>query len=184
MLFDVKHKIEGKIKPVARHIPLSPNSITVLSIISMLIGGYFVITNSLIYAACLVFLSGFLDIMDGVVAKARNKVTRFGNFFDKFADRVNDAVILSSIIVANMVNIYLGVFVLCVIVLGSYASAVIESLTKTNIGSVMSMRGIRILIITIGIALNQIFIMMCVLAFLGIAALIERISNAKKYLKD
>jgi phosphatidylglycerophosphate synthase len=183
MLFNIKGRIENKIAPIARHIPLSPNTITILSIISMAFAGYHVTNYHFVYAGILVFVSGFLDILDGAVAKANNRATEFGNFFDKFADRLNDMIIISSVIVAGLVSIYLGLFVLLVIVLASYSSAVVESITKTNIGSVLSMRGLRILIIAAGLISNNILIMMAVLAVLGVLALGDRILNAAKLLR-
>jgi phosphatidylglycerophosphate synthase len=35
--------------------------------------------------------SGFFDLVDGQVARATNRVTRFGAFFDSVVDRYSDA---------------------------------------------------------------------------------------------
>jgi archaetidylinositol phosphate synthase len=183
MLFNFKQKIENGLEPIARHIPISPNIITIISILCMLFAAYFVTRYYFVYAGILVLVSGFLDILDGAVAKAQNRTTDFGNFFDKFADRVNDIIIISVIIAAGLIDAYFGLLVLAIILLASYASAVIESLTKTNIGSVMSMRGIRIFVIAFGLMLNGILIMMVLLFLLGILALGERLANAVKMLK-
>ena len=43
-----------------------------------------------IYAG-LVVISGFFDLVDGQVARATNRVTRFGAFFDSVIDRYSDA---------------------------------------------------------------------------------------------
>src|SRR5437879_13186610 len=39
-----------------------------------------------IYAGLVIIFSGFLDLVDGQVARATNRVTRFGAFFDSVVD--------------------------------------------------------------------------------------------------
>ena len=43
------------------------------------------------YAGLVIIFSGFFDLVDGQVARATNRVTRFGAFFDSVVDRYSDA---------------------------------------------------------------------------------------------
>ncbi len=43
------------------------------------------------YAGLVIIFSGFFDLVDGQVARATNRVTRFGAFFDSVVDRYCDA---------------------------------------------------------------------------------------------
>src|SRR5712692_11459111 len=43
------------------------------------------------YAGLVIIGSGFFDLVDGRVARASNRVTRFGGFFDSVIDRYSDA---------------------------------------------------------------------------------------------
>jgi len=43
------------------------------------------------YAGLVIIGSGFFDLVDGQVARATNRVTRFGAFFDSVVDRYSDA---------------------------------------------------------------------------------------------
>src|SRR2546430_15983448 len=43
------------------------------------------------YAGLIIIGSGFFDLVDGEVARAQNRVTRFGAFFDSVIDRYSDA---------------------------------------------------------------------------------------------
>ena len=43
------------------------------------------------YAGLVIIGSGFFDLVDGAVARASNRVTRFGGFFDSVIDRYSDA---------------------------------------------------------------------------------------------
>src|SRR5438309_10640699 len=42
------------------------------------------------YAGLIIIGSGFFDLVDGEVARAQNRVTRFGAFFDSVVDRYSD----------------------------------------------------------------------------------------------
>jgi len=44
-----------------------------------------------VYAGLIIIGSGFFDLVDGEVARAQNRVTRFGAFFDSVVDRYSDA---------------------------------------------------------------------------------------------
>ena len=44
-----------------------------------------------LYAGLIIIGSGFFDLVDGEVARAQNRVTRFGAFFDSVVDRYSDA---------------------------------------------------------------------------------------------
>src|ERR1043166_3607579 len=43
------------------------------------------------FAGLIIIGSGFFDLVDGEVARAQNRVTRFGAFFDSVVDRYSDA---------------------------------------------------------------------------------------------
>src|ERR1051326_7153142 len=43
------------------------------------------------YAGLVIIGSGFFDLVDGQVARATNRVTKFGAFFDSVIDRYSDA---------------------------------------------------------------------------------------------
>lgn len=178
MLWDLKRRVEKKLENLAKILPLDPNLVTVFSIIAMLLAGLFVIEDYFVTAAALVFLSGFLDLFDGVEARAHNKATGFGSWFDRVADRVNDMIILSAILIQGSAGIFLPLIVLILIVLASYMSAVLDSITHTNIGSILSMRGIRIIVIVFMLLFNQIPLGMAVLFALACISIIERFYRA------
>ncbi len=88
---------------VAHEIGLSPNQVSLLGILATL-GSAYCYWNSqpseslLLVAALLLLISGFLDALDGVLARAYGETTLFGGFLDSLLDRYSDAIILVSII--------------------------------------------------------------------------------------
>src|SRR3977135_4216872 len=51
------------------------------------------------YAGLVIIGSGFFDLVDGRVARASNRVTRFGGFFDSIVDRYSDASLFLGLLV-------------------------------------------------------------------------------------
>lgn len=68
------------------------------------------------------------------------------------------------------------------VVLSSYISAVLEAQTKTRIGERLSLRGLRVMIIVLGLALNYVTFAFYMLAVLAVFAFVERFYTARKIL--
>lgn len=92
---------------VAHTIGLTPNQVSLLGVLAALVSAYCYWSSQfndslLIAAALLLLVSGFLDALDGVLARAYRKTTLSGGFFDSLLDRYSDAVILVSIILGRL----------------------------------------------------------------------------------
>ncbi|MBN2330896.1 MAG: CDP-alcohol phosphatidyltransferase family protein [Candidatus Aenigmarchaeota archaeon] len=73
---------------------LSPNQWTMLTIIPALLALYFLVNSQFLYAAIFFIISGFLDMVDGAVARVMGKVTKLGAYLDTMMDRYVEAVII------------------------------------------------------------------------------------------
>ncbi len=84
---------------LARYIgklPISPNTWTLLSMIPAVIGFYFAMQQNVIAALILFALSGFLDGVDGAIARHRGSSTKLGGFIDGVSDRFVDFLVVVS----------------------------------------------------------------------------------------
>ena len=169
--------------PLAKHLKINPNSITLLSVVAMAFAFISVLRQEFYMAALFTFISGYLDLLDGTVAKYHRKVTKFGAFLDRVVDRINDALIISAVVLSGLVSLYLGLFVLLFTLLSSYVSAVLESQTKSKIGEKLSLRGVRLMVIISGFILNSLIYAFYILAILSLVAFLERIYTAKIVIK-
>lgn len=176
-----KEKIEGKLDWILPNV--SPNGITLSSIVWMFIAAGFILQKELLWAGICVFLSGFCDILDGAIAKKYKRTSAFGSFLDKTADRINDAAILCAVILAGLVSVGFGLLVLIVILLASYMSAVIDAAWK-NKGEELSLRWVRLCIIAIGLFANRAELMMFALLVTGLYSFFDRLIFAVKHLKN
>lgn len=69
---------------------LSPNQVTLASLLSSLLASLLLALGHPVLYGLLIFLSGFLDGVDGALARLTGKATPFGGFFDSLADRYSD----------------------------------------------------------------------------------------------
>jgi archaetidylinositol phosphate synthase len=73
---------------------LDPNLMTALAYPLCAIAGYFVYAKDYPLALVFVVLSSIVDNLDGAIAKANNKKTSFGSYFDAMTDRIQEFFIL------------------------------------------------------------------------------------------
>lgn len=141
------------VKPLAR-IGLTPNMVTILGVVASIGSCYFYITwrgtpIAIFYAGLLVLFSGFLDAIDGVLARTTGKVSPFGGFFDSVADRYSDAIVLSGIIISCVVDPLIGFSALIGSLMVSYARSRAEAENVNMSGVGIAERAERMILIAI-----------------------------------
>jgi CDP-diacylglycerol---glycerol-3-phosphate 3-phosphatidyltransferase len=110
------------------------------------------------YAGLVIIGSGFFDLVDGQVARATNRVTRFGAFFDSVVDRYSDA----------------SQFVMVSAIMVSYTRARAESLIGSCRVGFME-RPERLVLIIIGALFNRMAPVLWIIAVLSTITVIHRI---------
>lgn len=84
---------------LAKHIsklPISPNAWTVISVIPAVVGVWLAINNNPLGAFIAFAVSGFMDGIDGSVARYRNTASHLGAFVDGVVDRFVDFMVVIS----------------------------------------------------------------------------------------
>ena len=82
---------------------VSPNLITTVGVLMNVAAGVAFMLGSLAGGGLLVLLGGFVDIVDGHVARRAGLQTRFGSFYDSTTDRIAEIVVLMGVF-----SLYLG----------------------------------------------------------------------------
>lgn len=127
----LKEQFENTVKVFVKPLGglgVTPNHLTMLGILLAGVTAYIYTkapenSDYLLYAAGMFIVSGFVDAIDGVLARSTGKVTKFGGFFDSVADRYSDAIVYSGIIVAGLCNLWWGLLALFGSMIVSYARA-------------------------------------------------------------
>ncbi len=173
---------------------INPNVLTalglVINVIAAFLFGYATAETQrrmFFYAGLVIIGSGFFDLVDGRVARARNKVTRFGGFFDSVVDRYSDA---SQFLGYSDASQFLGLlvfyargerfsyvlltaFVMISAIMVSYTRARAESLIGSCRVGFME-RPERLVLVIIGALFNRMAPVLWVIAVLSTITVIHR----------
>jgi len=138
----------------AHKIGLTPNTISaigvVLAFLSALAYAEWQISKLyLLLATALLLVSGFCDVLDGVLARLYQNATAFGGFLDSLLDRYADAFVYVGIMMGGLCDIIWGLVALTGSSLVSYTRARAEAagVKMETIG--LAERAERILILAI-----------------------------------
>jgi archaetidylinositol phosphate synthase len=144
-LTSFRYRFTRYIEPVADifvKLEISPNIITVLSILAGVLAGVFMIWQSFLLGSIVLFISATFDLVDGAVARRIGKETKFGAVFDWIADKYVDCFVLLCIGLSGIpiISMYLSVpaladfgIVACAII-GSMMNTFIKPVTYAEIG--------------------------------------------------
>jgi CDP-diacylglycerol---glycerol-3-phosphate 3-phosphatidyltransferase len=76
---------------------ISPNVLTTLGLVLTAIAAFLVASDRWLLAGLALVAGGMMDVLDGAVARATERSTPFGAFYDSVSDRISDGVILAGI---------------------------------------------------------------------------------------
>ncbi|MBZ5548541.1 MAG: CDP-alcohol phosphatidyltransferase family protein [Acidobacteriia bacterium] len=165
---------------------INPNLLTVMGLVvntyAAFLFGYATGENQrrmFLYAGLVIIGSGFFDLVDGRVARASNKVSLFGGFFDSVVDRYSDASLFFGLIVYyargnRFFYVVLTALVMISSIMVSYARARAESLIGTcRVGFLE--RPERLVLLIIGALFNVMAPVLWVIAVLSTITVIHRI---------
>lgn len=112
---------------------INPNALTLLGLVVNFWAAVMFATGRFKTAAIIIFFAGFLDMLDGQVARRTNRVTAFGAFYDSTLDRYSDMALYMGLLVYYAVNgrsfyVVLAAVATAGSVMVSYARARAESL--------------------------------------------------------
>ena len=129
--------------------------------------------------AMIIFFAGFLDMLDGQVARRQNRVTAFGAFYDSTLDRYADMALYMGLLVYYSVSGRTPYVVLAAVatagsVMVSYARARAESLIPLCKVGFME-RPERLVLLIIGGLFNRMGAVLWVIAVISTITVIHRI---------
>ncbi len=158
---------------------INPNLLTFFGLLVNLSASVMFARGRFGQAAALIFFAGFLDILDGQVARRQNRVTAFGAFYDSTLDRYSDMALYMGLLVYYAVNGRASYVILAAVatagsVMVSYARARAESLIPTCKVGFME-RPERLVLLIIGGTFNRMAPVLWVIAVVSTITVIHRI---------
>jgi len=91
----LRQRVRGAAIPVAialGRLGLTPNGLTVIGFLGTSLAAYAAAQQAWLASGILVLVFGIFDLFDGTLARATNRVSRFGAFLDSTLDRAGEAI--------------------------------------------------------------------------------------------
>ena len=107
---------------------IKPNTMTLIGVMGNIAAAVLIALGHISWGGLLVLLMGPVDAIDGVMARQRGRVTRFGGFVDSVADRYSELFILGGLLIfyvnrGETLPVILAYLAAAGSVLGSYIRA-------------------------------------------------------------
>ncbi|MFH1431816.1 MAG: CDP-alcohol phosphatidyltransferase family protein [archaeon] len=136
---------------------VSPNSVTVMSLFCGILSGYFFWVNSIYVAALFLGLCGFLDILDGEIARKRNRSSKKGDFLDHTVDRLADVFVFVGLAYNPFMPNDVVLLALVCMVLVSYLGTQAQAVAKERYYGGIVGRSDRYAILFAGVVMSYFF---------------------------
>lgn len=188
-LFKGAEKIVGEIFSLPA---ITPNQYTLISVFFALASSYFLINQKIILAIVFFLIAGFLDFVDGAVARHKNMATKTGAYLDTVIDRYVEGLLLLGMLFLPLPEIFFPAYVwIFLILFGSimttYAKAAAKekNLTDQEMKGGLLSRGERIILLTTALILGLFSFIWMTYLLIAVALLsnftaLQRINSAIK----
>jgi len=169
---------------VALHI--SPNVLTVSSMIPTALVTYYLAHGRLTLAGLWIIAAGFFDVIDGAVARAMGKMSPFGAVLDSVTDRASDAFIYVGAVlyfyrVEEPLYVMLTMVALAGALMVSYTRARAEN-TVLDCKVGFAERGERMVLLLLALFFHKLGAGMWMLAFLSWLTTLQRLVHTHRAL--
>jgi CDP-diacylglycerol--glycerol-3-phosphate 3-phosphatidyltransferase len=183
-LTDIRRNLAYRItNPIVRILSksgITPNALTIINLALNIAAAYVIATGHFLFGGILVLVSGLFDLLDGALARFTKQTTKFGAILDSTVDRISEAATLCGLLIwyipqeGASLKIVLIFIVLIGSFLVSYVRARAEGLGwQCQVG--LFTRAERVIVLAIGLLINQTFIALCVLAVFVFITIVQRL---------
>lgn len=183
MITNTLTQLKNNTAKIFYRLGFSANVLTALGLFLALGSGYLVYKNQLMFAGALLLLSGFLDLMDGAVARMAGTQSQFGGILDSTLDRYGDGAVLAGILfLCVKQNQMLYAALTMVAMMGSFAISYVRARAECEVSECRVgfwERGERIVWIALGLLFGNIQTMLWILALGTQATVFQRLFFAK-----
>ena len=187
----LQQRLEKSLAPLAtllQRLGASANQVSVAGFALNAAAAALVVTGHLVAAGALYLAAGLLDLLDGVLARAGGRPTRFGAFLDSTLDRASEGVVFAAIgyrFAAEGSAVDAGIVVLALLgsVLVSYVRARAEGLGAACRAGIAT-RAERVVLIALGLLTGLLEEAIYLVALLTAVTVVQRIACARRELND
>jgi len=167
---------------------ITPNALTIINLALNIAAAFIIATGNFLLGGILVLVAGLFDILDGALARFIKQTTRFGAILDSVVDRISEAAILCGLLIwyIPQQGTNLEIVLIFIVLIGSFLVSYIRARAEglgwqCQVG--LFTRAERVIVLAIGLLINQIFIILCVLVFFVFFTVVQRLIHLWKQSK-
>ena len=158
---------------------ISPNALSLFGFSLSLIAAALIALDLFIAAGVTILIASFFDMLDGALARKTNGETRFGAFLDSMLDRLSEGFFFLAIVftftrTGQATWVLITTATLLITQLVSYSRARAEAIgIDCKVG--LFTRAERVIILAVGILINQLEIALMIILVFSLASLVQRV---------
>ena len=183
-LIDIRRNLAYRItNPIVRILSksgITPNVLTFINLVLNIVAAYVITTGHFLLGGVLVLVAGLFDLLDGALARFTKQTTKFGAILDSVADRISEAAILCGLLIwyIPQERASLEIVLIFIVLIGSFLISYIRARAEglgwqCQVG--LFTRAERVIVLAIGLLVNQIFIALCVLGVFVLITVVQRL---------
>ncbi len=151
MLSRLKHTVDGWLRQPANWLiehNVTPNTLTLVGLTIGVVAAIVIAFGFFVPGGVLILIAGFVDMLDGAVARRGRNTTHFGATIDSISDRYVDSILLLGFGIAGVNWLYVGVALMGSLLV-RYVRAKAEAL-KIPCTAGIAERSERLIILAVG----------------------------------
>jgi CDP-diacylglycerol--glycerol-3-phosphate 3-phosphatidyltransferase len=174
--------ITDPLVPLISRLKITPDVMTAIGVLVNLVAAVVIGFGYLVAGGIIFLLAGLFDLLDGALARYMEKTSRFGALFDSTADRFTEgALYLSFIFITGPgvwpYNVTLQLVLIFLAMIGSFLTSYIRARAEgLGIDCTVGLftRVERVIILALGLLLNQVFIALAIVVVLSFVTVGQR----------
>jgi CDP-diacylglycerol--glycerol-3-phosphate 3-phosphatidyltransferase len=159
---------------------ITPNTLSLANLALNIVAAYVIATGHLLLGGVLVLVSGLFDLLDGALARFTKRTTKFGAVLDSTVDRISEAATLLGLLIwyIPQEGASLEITLVFVVLIGSFLVSYVRARAEgvgwqCQVG--LFTRAERVIVLAIGLLINQILVALCILAVFVVITVIQRL---------
>jgi CDP-diacylglycerol--glycerol-3-phosphate 3-phosphatidyltransferase len=168
---------------------ITPNVLTLINLALNMVAAYVIAAGHFVLGGVLILVSGLFDLLDGALARFTSQTTKFGAVLDSTVDRISEAATLCGLLIwyAPQEGATLEIVLILAVLVGSFLVSYIRARAEglgwqCQVG--LFTRAERVIVLAIGLLVNQVFIALCILAVFIFITVAQRLIYLRKRAKS
>ena len=178
--------------PVLKKTGITPNILTTIGVLINLAAAVLIGFKQVFWGGIVFLLAGLFDLLDGALARYLGKTTKFGALYDSTSDRLTEGALFLSFIFITGQNTWpfdvtWQLVLIFLAMLGSFLTSYIRARAEgLDIDCTVGLftRVERVIILALGLLLNQVFIALAIVVVLSFVTVGQRFVHVFRQAKN